>query len=90
MKYIVLNSIFHMDDRETDIYNLGVVDDPNEATELMLTDYKDTLEKFLYTEEETETKITIEKEIGNISATEAEFEYNSEEYYKWQILSLNN
>lgn len=90
MKYIVINTIFHMEDRETNIYNIGMVEDPNEATKLMLEDYKTTLESLNYNEKEIASKIITEKEVGNISNTEAELEYNSEEYYKWQILTINN
>ena len=89
MKYIIINSIFHIDDKSHDIYNIGVTEDPNEATQIMLNDYKSTLEKMLYTEEEIEQKICMEKEIGVISNTEALYEYNDEEYHKWQIIQIN-
>lgn len=88
MKYVVINSIHHVCDADTGIYNIGVTENANEATELMLQDYKNTLENLLYTEEQIEIKMTVQKDAGTLTATEAEFNYNDEEYYKWQILQI--
>lgn len=88
MKYIVINSICHVSDADVSIYNIGVVNNPNEATELMLQDYKNTLENLLYTEEQIGIKMTVQKDAGTLTATEAEFNYNDEEYHKWQILQI--